>query len=221
MLNLLFSNEHFCAVYKPANWLSVPSRMGVEDSRPVLGISLQEQLGVKIWPCHRLDYEVSGVVLFALNSKAHAKASSWFESKTIRKTYHALAPIRADAVPDYNVELRWHSLLARGKKRAYEASFGKPSETAAIPKQVCGATQDRILWHLNPLTGRSHQLRYEMAKHGYPILGDSLYGSTFDYEDGGIALRAVELDFNAASDRVSFGLPEMIRIPNEFSLCTI
>ena len=87
----------------------------------------------------------------------------------------------------------WKSLLLRGKKRAYEADFGKPSLTEGY---VFDETKSSIEWRLNPRTGRSHQLRYELFKHKCPILGDRLYGSEKEWHDG-IALRALELEWPA------------------------
>ena len=59
--SVLFENENFIAVDKKSGVLSVPSRMGKEDPRPVLGLELQETLKKQIFPVHRLDFEVSGM----------------------------------------------------------------------------------------------------------------------------------------------------------------
>ena len=72
-----------------------------------------------------------------------------------------------------------------------------------------------ITWNLYPLTGKPHQLRLELSRRGFPILGDVLYGSkvrlTQDvWAFGSMALRAVEIDFTAVQDRL--GLPERIMI---------
>ena len=77
-LEIVFQNQHFCCVNKPAAWLSVYSRMGAMDPRPVVGKALEAQLACRVWPCHRLDEDVSGLLLFALNEKAHKAANHWF-----------------------------------------------------------------------------------------------------------------------------------------------
>jgi tRNA pseudouridine32 synthase/23S rRNA pseudouridine746 synthase len=210
-LTVVFKNTHFVIIDKPAGTLSVPSRMGKDDPRPVIGIKLQNQLGVRIFPVHRLDEEVSGLLMFALTPAAHKAANHWFEHHEVIKTYEACSVIPSgeikSAIGDLNI---WESLLMRGKKRAYEAKFGKKALTKS-KLMIC--QNDMSIWHLQPLTGRSHQLRYEMAKHNFPINGDILYGSRRPGPTaGGIALRAINLDFTAASGHLDFDLPKSINL---------
>lgn len=210
-INIVFRNSNFIVIDKPAGALSTPSRMGRSDPRPVVGIILQEQLATKIFPVHRLDEEVSGLLLFALNASAHREANRWFETHEVRKTYEAASvALPADQNPNAQTVLIWKSKLLRGKKRAYEADFGKESLTKA---KLLISEPDRTIWHLQPLTGRSHQLRYEMAKHGFPIDGDILYGSDRTNKSGeGIALRAIHLDFRSASKAGELGLPTNLQL---------
>jgi tRNA pseudouridine32 synthase/23S rRNA pseudouridine746 synthase len=203
----------FLVVDKPSGWLSVPSRQGEEDERPCVGIFLQKESGRRIWPVHRLDLEVSGLLVFALNADAHRAASAWFEGREIRKTYDALVlseEVLEHAAPGKGLE-RWESRLLRGKKRAYEHVAGKPSVTEARrlgPVTIAGSAAER--WELHPLTGRAHQLRYEMGRRVGPLWGDALYGSKKDFPRPGIGLRAVRLDFGRIADRL--GLPERLEV---------
>jgi tRNA pseudouridine32 synthase/23S rRNA pseudouridine746 synthase len=210
-MNTVFKNNHFVVVNKPAGTLSTPSRMGRTDPRPVIGILLQQNLGQKIYPVHRLDEEVSGLLLFAWNDSAHKAANRWFELHEVRKTYEAISVVPSIGPPFKPGEVNiWKSKLMRGKKRAYEADYGKESVTKS---KLVTFDANRSIWHLQPLTGRSHQLRYEMSKHGYPINGDGLYGSAHPHqEDGSIALRAVHLDFSAANQHGDFGLPTALSL---------
>ena len=64
-MKFLFQNEHFVIMDKPAMVLTVPDRH--QSDRPCLGLELQKELKTQIFPVHRLDYEVSGLVLFALH----------------------------------------------------------------------------------------------------------------------------------------------------------
>jgi tRNA pseudouridine32 synthase/23S rRNA pseudouridine746 synthase len=68
-----------------------------------------------------------------------------------------------------------------------------------------------LKWKLEPITGRSHQLRFEMAKHGFPIDGDALYGSKREYPRPGIALRASEIHFNQVPSKELMGLPAFFK----------
>jgi tRNA pseudouridine32 synthase/23S rRNA pseudouridine746 synthase len=204
----LFQSERWAACDKPPGWLSVPSRMGRADPRPVLGLALETALGRRVWPVHRLDLEVSGLILFALDAEAHRCASRWFETHDVRKTYEAWTTVATPAPPD---EQEWRCRLARGKKRAFEAPHGKDAVTLAraLDLVTYGAhTLQR--WRLQPLTGRSHQLRYELARHGHPIVGDALYGSELPFRPDAIALRSVQLDFRTCKEHAALGLPDTL-----------
>lgn len=211
-LAIVFKNLHFVIIDKPAAVLSVPSRMGRSDPRPVAGISLQEQLGCRVFPVHRLDEDTSGLLMFALNPQASRAANLWFENHEIIKTYEALSiPVPSHDFPRWSTEQTWENRILRGKKRAYEAAHGKPSVTKA--RCVTDSSGNKSVWHLQPITGRSHQLRFEMARHGFPIAGDTLYGSvqTSDHELG-IDLRAFKLDMTQCKSRNNFNLPEILSV---------
>lgn len=212
MYNLIFKNEHFIIVDKNANVLTVPSRFGKSDERACLGIRLGKDFKCKIMPVHRLDYEVSGLVMFATNKDAQMNANQWFEKKKIFKTYRAICTRSSEANEfNLNEEMIWECKLAKGKKRAYVADFGKDAITKA---KLIEVIDGKFHFDLNPITGRSHQLRFEMYRHHYPILGDELYGSTEKFSPG-IALRAYKLDLSNCPERQKFNLPEFFEIsPN-------
>ena len=209
-LQIIFKNEFFVAIDKPSAMLSVPSRLGRADPRPVAGIMLQEQLKTQVYPLHRLDEDTSGLLIFALTSEASKVGNQWFERHEIQKTYAAISiPAKPDQLGRWGKEQLWQCLLVRGKKRAFEATHGKPSITKA--RLVGHTSEGRSIWQLQPITGRAHQLRYEMARHGFPIDGDVLYGSSSKpRSDSGIDLRAYCLDFRLCRDRSRFRLPDDI-----------
>jgi tRNA pseudouridine32 synthase/23S rRNA pseudouridine746 synthase len=224
-LNFVFENTHFVILDKPAMVLTTPSREGKEDERLCLGIELQNQLQQQIFPVHRLDFEVSGLVLFAKTAEAHSKANTWFETKQVFKTYQAFSEGQSfthipDSVknprlkiePKADEKFLWKSRLLRGKKRAYDHATGKPSETEAVYLGFVSAKKWHH-WELHPLTGRPHQLRFELSTHGFPIVGDQLYGAKTAYTQPGIALRAVKIDFSKTPGAKNFELPEVVEVP--------
>lgn len=188
MITILFENTDCVAVDKPAGWLAVPGRTA-DDQRPVLGHELEKQLGTRLLPIHRLDAEVSGIIIYAKTKDFHRDANMAFEKHSIQKNYQALTNLGPFAAGDART---WKSLLVRGKKRTFEAAHGKPAHTEAL---VLERTPTHLKWQLHPITGRSHQLRFELAKHGCPIVGDTLYGSTESWAAGGIALRSIKIIF--------------------------
>jgi 23S rRNA-/tRNA-specific pseudouridylate synthase len=211
----VFENEHFIIVDKAPMVLSVYPRM--EDGRVVLGKVLEDDLGIKIYPVHRLDYEVQGLVMYAKTAEAHKVANGWFENKQVEKTYRALSTkLSSDVLRPFEFELNteylWKSMLLKGKKRAYESPHGKSSLTKV---KLLKNENGRFSFDLNPVTGRSHQLRFELFSHGYPILGDELYSSTESFPVG-IALRAYRINFLNAPSREKFSLPDQIEISENF-----
>ncbi|QDK45037.1 RNA pseudouridine synthase [Bdellovibrio sp. ZAP7] len=224
MIQIVFENSHFVICDKPAGVLSTPSRMGAEDERNCLGIALQKQLGLQIYPVHRLDFEVSGLVMYAKTAEAHRKANAWFEHKQVSKTYRALTTAQDFSHIPANVKnprekftvatgrkFEWKSRILRGKRRAFESPEGKDSLTLA---EYLGTNADGFLqWDLQPVTGRSHQLRFDLSRHGFPIVGDALYGSKVPGEGkDAIALRAYKIDFSKAPGHQELQLPGIIQL---------
>ncbi len=202
-MQIVFENANFVVANKKSGWLTIPGRFGDKDPRPCLGLELQKTVGSQIWPVHRLDFEVSGLVLFAKTAEAHKVANKAFETQQIKKTYEALTEGSAPNEQNF----RWESKLLRGKKRAYEHAAGKTSITVA---QFVGVKNGNLNWSLHPLTGRPHQLRVHLAQHGFPILGDSLYGSKYAFAKDSIALRAIRLEFSHCPELLNLGLPESL-----------
>jgi tRNA pseudouridine32 synthase / 23S rRNA pseudouridine746 synthase len=210
-MNILFENEQFIVVDKPGGWLSVPSQWADEDPRTCLSIELSKKLNQQIWPVHRLDLEVTGIVLFAKNANAHRFANGWFENRSIDKTYEALTE---GPKPETNF-YEWSSLLQAGKKRTFASPKGRLSVTRAFWKSTVelpdGPAQH---WILDPLTGRRHQLRVHLVTNGQVILGDKLYGAKREFLPNTIALRAVKLDFSNCDEAARLGLPKEIKGPS-------
>lgn len=209
--------------------LSTPGRTGEEDGRPCLGLELQNQLKTQIFPVHRLDFEVSGLVVYAKNSEAHRVANSWFEHKQVAKTYRALStgPTFEHIPPNVSnprilihplreQKFEWQSCLLRGKRRTFESPHGKESVTLATYLEK--NSSNFHVWDLNPVTGRSHQLRYELSHRGFPIVGDKLYGSKIAVAPDSLALRAYRIDFSKAPSASSLGLPLELNLDPALSI---
>lgn len=204
-IEIFFENVHFLCALKPHNVLSVPSRFEKEDERAVLGRILEKQLRRTMYPVHRLDFEVAGLILFAKTKEAQALLNTGFEKKEIQKRYIAKTSVAHSFQVGF--EEFWKSRLAKGKKRAFEASHGKNAETKMRLDKKIGEISFFSLW---PITGRSHQLRFEMFKHSMPIDGDSLYGSTISSPNG-IELVSVEIDFSKFPNREKIEAPIFLK----------
>lgn len=225
MIKVVFENQHFIVCDKPSGVLSTPGRFEESDDRSCLGTELQATLKIQIYPIHRLDFEVSGLVMYAKNAQAHREANSWFEHKLLQKTYRALTSVQDFshipaniANPRQPIDLQeqndfaWKANILRGKRRAYESPQGKPSLTLA--KFLGQTPQGYLAWDLQPVTGRSHQLRFDLSRHGFPIVGDKLYGSQLEWGSHAIALRAYRVDFSENPRALNLSLPHIIETSN-------
>ncbi len=206
-MHVLLQTAALLAIDKPAGLTTIADRFGSDSVHQ----QLQALLGERLWVVHRLDREVGGVLLFARTATAHAALSQAFEHRAVRKTYAAWTA--GEPPPQAGQRLRWEDRLLRGKKRAYPHAAGKPAITEAIwtGRSAAGL----LTWHLEPLTGRNHQLRVQLAQRGWPIAGDALYGATVPWLDHAIALRAVRLELPAGSwgPAVCIEGPEIANIP--------
>lgn len=199
-MDVIFQQKEWIIVNKPPLLLTVPDRTG----RPSLGRQLQAALDRPIYPVHRLDFGVTGLVLFAHSVGAQRVLSTALEKGLIRKTYEAITSGTGSTA-----ELqRFENRLVRGKKRSFEAPYGKHSVTLGrvVGTMQLGPQANALQWELHPLTGRPHQLRVQLAMRGYPILGDVLYGGTSraPFENGVLALRATHLTFDF--ENAAFGV---------------
>ena len=231
-LDIVYQNEDFIALNKPAACLSTPPRFPGRDQRKVLGREVEARTAKKVYPIHRLDYEVSGLILYALNAHAHRVASQAFENRKVKKYYVALtekpkdpeslsSDIKVDTshfLKESDLEIDkeelWKCKILRGKKRAYIHPKGKNSSTTAT---LLESSDLKLKWLLQPHTGRSHQLRFELFRHGCPIIGDHLYGSQRIWDTDTIALQSVCLSFESPKLQ-EMGLPEKLELPKELLL---
>lgn len=163
------------AVEKPANLPSVPGRApGLDDCV----WHRVQRLHPKALVVHRLDMATSGVMLFALTPEAQRRLSWAFESRRVIKHYEAQVhglPNADEGAMDWPLGADW----PRRPRQQVDATHGRPALTRwrVIARDEARA---RTRMHLEPLTGRSHQLRVHLLTLGHPIVGDRLYGPDDD-----------------------------------------
>jgi 23S rRNA pseudouridine955/2504/2580 synthase len=134
---------------------------------------------------HRLDKDTSGVLLIARTPRAAAFFSKSFSGRTARKVYWALV-VGVPEVKDGFIDLPIGKQFGTGgEKMCVDEQQGSPSKTRYRVVERAG---NRAAWvELQPLTGRTHQLRVHMAAIGHPIVGDSKYGGADAFLTGAIS----------------------------------
>ncbi|PZX64478.1 RluA family pseudouridine synthase [Hydrotalea sandarakina] len=164
---IIFENEFFVAVHKPSGLLSIPDRMGKEQSLKDILIEKYQQ----IYTVHRLDKDTSGVIVFAKDEDTHRQLSLMFEERRVKKIYNGLiygVPVHQSGTVD--VPIIPHpgkaGIMTTGKK-------GKPAITDYVVVEQLG----KYAWMQFEIhTGRTHQIRVHMKYIGHSIVCDALYG---------------------------------------------
>lgn len=181
--SILLEDGPLLAVAKPAG-LPTQAPPGIPsleaEVKAWLKVQHQKPGNVYLGIPHRLDRSVSGVVLFTRNSKAAARMAEQFERRTVRKVYWAV--VEGQPEPPQGELVDWLVKLP-GQARA-----------EVVPPQAPGARECRLSYRLLATresellglhseleielhTGRMHQIRVQLASRGWPVIGDSQYGS--------------------------------------------
>ncbi len=179
--DILFEDEYYIAIYKPAKLLVHRSSIDRHETQFVLQI-LRDQIGQYIYPIHRLDKPTSGVLLFAKSSDAAHLCQQLIQQQAITKEY--LAIVRGHPTSCFIS----HSVKAQKDKYHQKELLPDSIKKAETTLQLLATTEidNRIdarypcsryaLVALQPHTGRRHQLRYHMKHIASPIIGDPKYG---------------------------------------------
>jgi RluA family pseudouridine synthase len=173
-IRVLFDEDGLVAVDKPAGMPTIPDRSGSAHS--LLAI-LAKQLGRDPTCLHatsRLDRDVSGVVIFARTEEAARRLRAAREAGHYVRRYVAIAERRARSPSEPAGE--WDAPIGRAKDPRHRAVFGRDATEARTTYAVVARAGDRFLLALEPMTGRTHQLRVHAAHAGIPLLGDRTYG---------------------------------------------
>jgi tRNA pseudouridine32 synthase/23S rRNA pseudouridine746 synthase len=168
-LMVIYEDDDLIVIDKPAGLLSVMGRLPEHQDSAYLRI-LERCPQAKV--THRLDMATSGILLFAKHRAAEVGMSKLFQARTVKKNYVALVQGSLHGKGSIDVPL-----LADWPNRPKQKVDFEQGKAAITLYQALAydATQDisRIL--LEPITGRSHQLRVHLAHIGHPITGDKLY----------------------------------------------
>jgi 23S rRNA pseudouridine1911/1915/1917 synthase len=193
-LEILYEDNHCLAIAKPAGAVSAHFQGTEEtldrDVKRYLKEKYDKPGNVFLGVVHRLDRVVTGVLLFARTSKAAARLSEQFREGTVEKVYWA--------VVEGNVESQAGSLedwLIKLDKHVEVVPPGSPGARQALLHFTKKNNHGDMTWlELRPQTGRTHQLRVQLAHHGHPIYGDAKYGSVRTFGQA-IGLHARSLTF--------------------------
>jgi 23S rRNA pseudouridine1911/1915/1917 synthase len=195
--SVIFEDNHLLVVNKSSGVLVQGDVTGdiplVELCKEYIKQKYNKPGAVFLGVVHRLDRPVSGVVVLARTSKSLERMNALFREKETTKTYYAIVSAKPPKTEDTLV----HWLLKDEKK----------NKTTAFKKETVGALRSELrykvlasapgcyLLQVNPVTGRPHQIRVQLASIGCVIRGDIKYGDDQPTDNGSIYLHARRLSF--------------------------
>ena len=189
MIKILYEDNHILVVIKEVGILSQSDGSNRLDMLTLLKDYLKEKYqkkgNVYLGLVHRLDKDVSGVMVFAKTSKAARRLSEDIRKRNFHKNY--LAVVKGNV----NYEGIYQDYIIRDNYKSYITNDNKAKE--AILEYIKIAEKNNTsLVKINLKTGRHHQIRVQFKYHHHPLLGDEKYGEKGKYT---IALYAYKLEF--------------------------
>lgn len=194
---VLYEDNHLIIVNKAAGVLVQGDNTGdrtlLDYVKEYIKVKYEKPGDVFLGLVHRLDRPVSGIVVLARTSKALERMTELFRKRQVQKTYWAIVGRR----PETKKAKLTHWLVkdeARNVVKAYD--YEEPhGQKAELHYQYLGEINHNHLIEVNPVTGRPHQIRVQLASINCPIRGDVKYGYPKPNADGNINLHARRLYF--------------------------
>ncbi|KUO59285.1 hypothetical protein APF79_02725 [bacterium BRH_c32] len=186
---IISENSDFIVAEKDAGISSIPEN---DLSLPNLYSLLCDEYKSKLFIVHRLDKDVSGIILFAKNERAHKDLCKLFETREIKKRYSAVVT----GLVKNNTGIIAKSIKEFGSGRM-GVTNGNSGKRSITNYEVKKCFHNHTLVELTPTTGRRHQLRVHLYSIGHPVAGDRMYGDdNLQCKYKRLYLHASELEFH-------------------------
>ncbi|MFH1768968.1 MAG: RluA family pseudouridine synthase [Candidatus Omnitrophota bacterium] len=204
--DVIFQDEHIIVINKKAKIVVQPTPKGEKHTLTSL---LAGEVKTKVFPCHRLDRETTGVIVYAKTRQIQQKIMDQFRRGAIKKKY--IAFIRGFLPKASGV---FSSCIIDKQGRRFHEKKKAAKTNYAVLEQLNSFS----VVELTPLTGRTNQLRIHLAERGNPILGETVYAYRRDFKVKfkRLALHAFSLRFTHPAINKTFTfttkLPEDMRV---------
>jgi len=208
--DVVYEDEYLLTVNKPSGMLVVPTPKGETNTLTDILNRELERRGVSAcaYPCHRIDRETSGLILYAKGKFIQQAMMEQFKKHLVKKTYIAFV----------------HGIVRKDsdtlKGNVYNQRRRK-TELMITKFRVMERRRDFTILRVEPVTGRTNQIRIHFKGMGHPLVGESVYAFRKDFKlkFKRTALHAKALEFNhpVTGKRMNFDMPlpdDMLRFIN-------
>lgn len=211
-INIVFQNQHFAILNKPANLAAHPSNNRNESITLVdwilANIEHVSNIGFDNRPgiVHRLDKDTTGLMIIPKNNCAHGYFTNLFKERKVEKTYLAIVHGHPDQTGEIDYDIARHprdKIKMTHVTSSNIARINGKSRNAKTMYEVLQYFEDCALVLAKPLTGRTHQIRVHFTAIGHPLLGDSVYGKKSKIISRH-ALHAYQLEFEFEGEKMKF-----------------
>ena len=197
-MEILYSDKSIAVCVKPVGL----------DSESEVPAALKELLGCEVFPIHRLDKNVGGVMVYARTKQAAAALSKAVQEGTMVKEYVAMVHGTPPEAGD------WEDLIWKDSKKnkvfvVKRMRGGVKKARLEFTRLTAGETS---LVHIRLHTGRSHQIRVQFSSRGFPLVGDHKYGSRDDKTEPMLFSRQISFPYKGET-KVFEKLPEWAVFP--------
>ena len=194
-VKVLYEDNHIIVAIKPAGVLSQSDGSSAPDMLTILKAYIKEEYSkpgeVYLGLLHRLDRPVSGVMVFARTSKAASRLSEQIRTRKVEKIYRCIVNGVLEG------EGRLENFISKDENKNIVTVIDKEKpgfKTSYLDYKALVSKEGLTMVEVKLGTGRSHQIRAQMAHSGYPLIGDQKYGDK-DKRCKDIALEAYKLSF--------------------------
>ena len=162
-MNIIHSDRELAVIIKP---------VGVDSEHQIPAL-IAEKLGGAVFPIHRLDLNVGGVMVYARTKQAAAQLSKLVQDGQLVKEYRALV----NGVPEKSGVLEDFLFKDSRKNKVFVVKKERKGVKKASLEYTRLTDSSPSLLHIKLHTGRSHQIRVQFSSRGFPLVGDHKYGS--------------------------------------------
>lgn len=210
---VIYEDNHLLVANKPANLLSQGDHTGdaclLDLAKAYIKEKYQKPGNVFLELVHRLDRPTSGILCMARTSKALERLQEQFRKRTVEKFYFALVEPAPDREQAYLEHYHWKD---RSLNRVFIWDQANQADAVKVRMEyrTIGAIKGMAVLQIKLHTGKSHQIRAQLAHIGSPIVGDEKYGVRSDSEfTRSLALHACELriDHPVRGERLALFAP--------------